>query len=109
MDQDVAKLFFSEGAMLLCPDVPQQTEFGIDLHTWTIGPKFKGVKMIPPGVHFVYYSAVNKQGETAPRTGFFYFSKKREVIVKKWDFSTEEIVVGDMSEENIERIRSGMC
>lgn len=23
---------------------------------WKIGSKFKGVKLIPPGAHFVYYS-----------------------------------------------------
>jgi len=107
MDQDVAMTLFNEGAMLLCLEVPQITEFGIDLNSWTIGPKFKGVKMIPPGLHFVYYSAVSKYGGITPRTGFFCFVKKREVVVKKWDFSTEEIVDGDMSVDNITRIRAG--
>jgi A1 cistron-splicing factor AAR2 len=42
-------------ATILCLDVPQGTEFGVDFHQWNVGPKFKGVKMIPPGIHFVYY------------------------------------------------------
>jgi hypothetical protein len=44
---------------LLCLDVPETTEFGIDYGSWSIGPKFKGVKLIPPGVHYVYYRYAN--------------------------------------------------
>ena len=42
------------GTILLL-DVPQGTEFGIDYASWTVGPKFKGVKLIPPGVHYLHY------------------------------------------------------
>ncbi len=59
MDQKTAKILFEEGATLIFLNVPEGTEFGIDYNTWTVGERFKGVKMIPPGVHFVYYSAVN--------------------------------------------------
>ena len=31
------------------------SEFGIDCHAWVTGPNFLGVKMIPPGPHFIYY------------------------------------------------------
>ena len=55
MPQGVAKRLFAEGAVLVLVDVPERTEFGIDYNCWTVGPKFKGVKMIPPGFHFVFY------------------------------------------------------
>jgi A1 cistron-splicing factor AAR2 len=55
MTQDTAKWLFDEGAMFVFLDVPAGTEFGIDCNSWQVGPKFKGVKMIPPGVHFIYY------------------------------------------------------
>lgn len=55
MDQDLARSLFEEGAALVLLDVPARTEFGIDYNYWTVGPKFKGVKMIPPGFHFVFY------------------------------------------------------
>lgn len=45
-------------ATILCLDVPEGTEFGIDKHCWRAGPKFKGVKLIPPGLHYVFYSYV---------------------------------------------------
>jgi hypothetical protein len=30
-------------------------DFGIDCNEWQTGPRFKGLKMIPPGIHAVYY------------------------------------------------------
>lgn len=55
MDQKVAKKLFEEGAFLVLLDVPEKVEFGIDYNCWNVGPLFKGVKMIPPGLHFVFY------------------------------------------------------
>ena len=55
MDQDLAKQLFEKGAIFILLDVPPGTEFGIDYNSWEVGPNFKGVKMIPPGIHFVYY------------------------------------------------------
>ena len=55
MDPELAKRLFAEGAVLVLLDVPERTEFGIDYNCWSVGPKFKGVKMIPPGLHFIYY------------------------------------------------------
>mgnify|MGYP001793916897 CR=1 FL=1 len=107
MDPDVAKRLFFEGATLLLLDVPRGTEFGIDYNSWNVGAKFKGVKMIPPGFHFMFYSAVSKTGETAPRTGFFHFFERREIIVKKWDSDTEDMVDVPLSEDDLESYRNG--
>ena len=46
---------FNETASLLCLNVPPNTEFGIDLRSWIVGEQFKGLKFIPPGVHYVYW------------------------------------------------------
>ena len=58
MDQEVARQLFAEGAVLVLLDVPEGTEFGIDYNSWQVGPKFKGIKMIPPGFHFIFYRHV---------------------------------------------------
>lgn len=58
MDQETANALFEKGAFLLFLEAPPNLEFGIDYNAWTIGPLFKGVKLIPPGLHFVYYSYV---------------------------------------------------
>lgn len=55
MDQDLAKKLFLEGACLIVMGVPTGTEFGIDMKSWETAGRFKGIKMIPPGLHFVYY------------------------------------------------------
>ena len=58
MDQELAQRLFKEGATLVMLDVPEGTEVGIDYNSWRAGSRFHGVKMIPPGVHFMYYRYV---------------------------------------------------
>lgn len=55
IDQRLARQLLLEGATLVFLDVPRGTEFGIDMKSWNTGEKFRGVKMIPPGPHYVYY------------------------------------------------------
>jgi A1 cistron-splicing factor AAR2 len=91
---------------ILCLDVPEGTEFGIDYQSWIIGSQFKGVKLIPPGVHFVYYkyvnspyfqqfltsvSAVSKYGDTATRSSFFINLQSGETIVRRWNPQNETL------------------
>ena len=108
MDPEVAKRLHNEGATLIVSDVPEGTEFGIDYFSCNIGPRFKGIKMIPPGLHFIYYSAVNRGGQSAPRTGLFLFSKHQDIFVMKWDPSTEDVVEVDVNEEEKDRYRQGI-
>ncbi|OQV24494.1 Protein AAR2-like protein [Hypsibius exemplaris] len=104
VDPDIARQLFEEGAFLFFLDVPEKTEFGIDTTSWNVGEKFKGLKMIPPGIHFVYYSAVSKDDVTSPRTGFFHNFKSREVLVKRWDHAHEGMSVEVVSAEETERL-----
>lgn len=85
MNQKTAKRLFKEGAIFVFLDVPEGTEFGIDMKSWNTGGKFRGVKMIPAGIHYIFYSSVNDTGDTAPRSGFFYHFKQSELIAKKWN------------------------
>ena len=107
MDQRRAKTLFKEGAFLLLLDVPEGTEFGIDWNSWTTGSKFKGVKMIPPGIHFAFYSAVSKyDGSPAPRTSFFHLFKSQEIVVKRWNAKNEELVDEEKTAEELESIKT---
>lgn len=58
MEQEMAQRLFHEGAILVLLDVPEGTEIGMDYNCWNVGPRFKGIKMIPSGVHFIYYRLV---------------------------------------------------
>lgn len=103
MHPDEAKRLFQEGAIFMLLNLPEGTEFGIDLKSWNVGEKFRGVKMIPAGIHYVYYSAVNENNyeESSFRSGFFYNFRKGELVVKKWDRKTEEISLEEVSESEI--------
>merc|ERR1711884_250516 len=93
MDQERAKKLFHYGATFLFLDVPEGTEFGMDCNAWTVGPKFKGVTMIPPGLHFIHFSPVSRtsDGDVGHRTGFFYDFKAEEMVVRAWDPREETI------------------
>ena len=108
MDPEVAKRLHSEGATLIVLNVPEGTEFGIDYFSWNVGPRFKGVKMIPPGLHFIYYSAVNSGGQSAPRTGMFLYTKHQDVLVMRWDENSEDVLEVDTNEEEKDKYRQGI-
>ncbi|XP_057971583.1 uncharacterized protein LOC131160196 isoform X2 [Malania oleifera] len=69
---------------------------------FSVGPNFMGIKMIPPGPHFVYYSSSSRDGnEFSPVIGFFVDACSSEVIVRKWDQEEERLV--KLSDEEDER------
>ncbi len=107
MDQETARALLDNGAYFVFLDVPPGTEFGIDFPSWNTGERFLGVKMIPPGVHYVYWSAVNTTyRQTGPRTGFFHNFASRELVVKRYVPADEEVV--DVGGEEKERIRTNL-
>ncbi|WVZ13939.1 hypothetical protein V8G54_011505 [Vigna mungo] len=72
MDSEKALELVKQGVTLLFLDVPQYTMVAIDTQTFYVGPAFKGIKMIPPSTHFVYYSSSSRDGkEFSPIVGFF--------------------------------------
>ncbi|XP_059143984.1 protein AAR2 homolog isoform X2 [Physella acuta] len=103
MDQEKAKVLFEHGAVFLLIDFPEGYEFGIDYTSWNVGPNFRGVKMIPAGTHFIYYSAINSLGQTSPRCGFYYHFSPKEIVVRKWDAKSEDIIAVTMSEDELQR------
>lgn len=107
MDPELALQMFEEGGTLVLLGMPIGTEFGIDLSSWNVGERFKGVKMIPPGIHFIYFSAVSRQGDTAPRTGFFHVFKQREIVVRHYDEKAEDLKE-DVDPEEVERVRASL-
>ncbi|XP_022700844.1 protein AAR2 homolog [Varroa jacobsoni] len=90
-DPELIKKLAETGATLVILDLPVGSEFGIDMKQWEIGEKFRGIKMIPPGIHYVYYSYVNKD-IVAPRTGFFHNFVEKTILAFRWD-TKEEIIV----------------
>lgn len=110
MDPDVALRLFEEGATLVLLGVPQGTELGIDCKSWQVGPRFRGVKMIPPGLHFLHYCSVNSSdcgGEIGPKTGLFLTLKPRDILLANWDPKIEDLdFSASKNEEEVGRIRA---
>ncbi|KAK0087529.1 hypothetical protein PV325_000779 [Microctonus aethiopoides] len=109
MNPDIAKFLLERGGTLIVTDVPPGTDFGIDFKSWTTGDNFKGIKMLPPGLHFIHYSAVSSEyNEMSPRVGFFHIFHEREFLVKKWDNKDEGISAEDIDEEVVNRFKCNL-
>nr|XP_033770989.1 protein AAR2 homolog isoform X2 [Geotrypetes seraphini] len=110
MDPELAKWLFFEGATVIILNVPNGTEFGIDYNCWQVAPRFKGVKMIPPGIHFIYFSSSSPLHgqETGPRTGCFLDLKQRDFLVLHWDPKKEQVDLTPASEEETLRMRADL-
>ncbi|CAK9215897.1 unnamed protein product [Sphagnum troendelagicum] len=107
-DAEQARRLVETGGSLLLLDVPPSTQFGINQQMFLVGPKFRGLKMLPPGPHFVYYSSKSRYGmDTSPTIGFFLYVRSSQVIVMHWDPQEERIAkLNDSSEE--ERYTEGV-
>ncbi|XP_074601394.1 protein AAR2 homolog [Brevipalpus obovatus] len=110
MDPDLAKRLVEEGSYFLLLDFPLGSSVGIDLSEYNAGEKFKGFKMIPPGLHFIHFSAVSSDDfrQSAPRTGFFHVFNCKEVLVRRWDAKTEDISDEKVSDEEIQRYKADL-
>ncbi|XP_078177334.1 AAR2 protein family [Carex rostrata] len=100
IDSNTALDLVNKGASLLLLDVPQFTLLGIDTQIFSVGPKFKGIKMIPPGCHFLYYSSSNKEGnDFSPIVGIFLTLHPSQVVVRRWHQEDERLIKLSEDEE----------
>ena len=106
MSPEEATARASHGGTLLCLDVPAGVEFGLDCTVWAVGPKFKGVKMVPPGLHL---SLVGAAGNEATRVCEFHWIAPGDVVVRVWDPVAECFAPGrGMDEEAAARYALGV-
>lgn len=92
-------------SILIVLDVPSGLEFGIDCITYDTGPKFKGLTLVPTGFHFVYHGT-----GMGARQGFFIKVANKDVIVKSWDSSQEEILpYHTLSEDSLANLHRSLA
>ncbi|KAK6540082.1 hypothetical protein TWF694_008912 [Orbilia ellipsospora] len=98
---------------LILLDLPPSSFCAIDLASFTTTPRFRGVKNIPPGIHFCYFSPTsdpidptNTQSRITDlenptslssslhfRTGFFFIaSPSTPYLIRKWCSKTESLL-----------------
>ncbi|KAI9354086.1 AAR2 protein-domain-containing protein [Zopfochytrium polystomum] len=87
--------------------VPTSVDFGIDCMEWETGPRFKGIKFVPPGLHFIHCSSRTETGDTGSRSGFFKFFEAREIVVKQWSAELEDFVADEtLDRDQVSRMKS---
>lgn len=93
---------------VLLLNLPPSALGGIDLLSFTTTPRFKGIKNLPPGLHFVFASS---SSSLSVRHGaWFYVSPGNgvpQVFVKKWDPATEDLVP-ETSQTEVMRWRANL-
>ena len=85
---------------VLLLNLPPKALAGINLLSFTTSPRFRGVKNIPPGLHFVF--AANDSAFSARQGAWFYVTPgtgSPQVFVKKWDEDTEDLVAETVQTE----------
>ena len=77
----------SGSGLLIIPDAPLGLDLGVDCMSFETGAKFRGISMIPPGLHFLYHS-IGMSG----RQGFFFYVTRGsggdgngDLVVRPWD------------------------
>ncbi|KAI6657583.1 hypothetical protein LOD99_326 [Oopsacas minuta] len=108
LSQAQARHLYEQGATFLLLNLPPKSIFGIDTNSWEIGDKFKGVKMIPSGVHFIFCQSIGREGCTGPVIGFFHVFKPKELLVKEWDIKAEIFSSKEFSEIDLNPIRTDL-
>eukprot|EP00898_Chlorokybus_atmophyticus_P008297 jgi/Chlat1/8469/Chrsp80S07878 len=104
LSPEKARALAEQGGTLLLLDVPAGTQLGLDQQGYRVGPQFSGVKMLPPGAHFLSYTAANSNpahASVAPYPeAFFVHLAPGQVVVRKWDAQLEKLVpLNDPAEE----------
>ncbi|KAL7267289.1 hypothetical protein RUND412_010132 [Rhizina undulata] len=98
---------------LLLLDLPPKSFVGIDLATFTSTDRFQGIKLIPPGYHFLYLSPASSSGaaESSLRTGFWFHASGTpgEILIKKWDPREEALLdESQIKPEEVMRIKANL-
>lgn len=84
--------------VLLLLNCPELMIFGIDTFSWKIGSKFMGIKCIPDGTHYIYYS-LQDEDHAIKQSFFIYISNEVKVYIRKWDNEVQDFLILKEEEE----------
>lgn len=105
IDSELARKLFEHGAVLIIAGVPNGTEFRMDCTKNDVAERFRGIKMIPPGPHFISCASRGPHGDLAPQVGFIHFFREQEIIIREWNAAAEELTVRMKGDADLEKQR----
>jgi A1 cistron-splicing factor AAR2 len=111
LDAEQRNALAAQGATLLLLGVPPGTTIGIDFTSYSAGDKFAGLKMIPPGLHFLSHcaAAASDRAEAPIKAGFWFVASLGGVLVRRWDAAAEEFAPeGAVDAEELERFAAAV-
>lgn len=97
-------------ASILLLSLPPSCFAGIDLLSFTTSPRFRGIRNLPPGPHFVFTSTTN---DVSIRHGVWFRVQEArpddppELFIKKWDAS-REVLVEETDQAEVLRWRANL-
>jgi A1 cistron-splicing factor AAR2 len=93
---------------VLLLDLPPTALAGIDLLSFTTTPRFRGVKNVPPDLHFVFAAS---DSSLAVRHGAWFYvspgSGSPQVFIKRWNAQNEDLVA-ETSQTEVLRWRANL-
>lgn len=78
-----------QGGTIVCLSMPSNVDFGIDLRSYSVGPQFRGIKMIPCDDHSAGAMHFVTCGSELATCGVFVALRPADVCVFRWDASDE--------------------
>jgi A1 cistron-splicing factor AAR2 len=92
-------------------DARAGAELGVDLRSWTLGPEFLGIKLVPPGVRLLHYRTRGAAGgaEQSASHGMLLVIKPGRTVALRWLAAADELVpVSEPEQAGVEAaVRSG--
>ncbi|XP_065322520.1 protein AAR2 homolog [Gordionus sp. m RMFG-2023] len=108
MDPNLINALATNCGCILILDLPIGTTFGIDINCWNTDTKFKGIKLIPPGLHFIFTNSNDSHGNSSFRSGFFHWFESKDIQIKQWCKNSEVLLDNELSHEEALKYKSNI-
>lgn len=83
----------SHTGVLLLQELPEEMELNFDHTSWKVQSKFKGIRNVPDGCHYLHYSLADEKNMfQIGRFLVFGGKSERTVIVLKWNKEYQDFV-----------------
>lgn len=83
-------------AAIVLLNSPENLVVGLDYNAWRTGPKFMGIRSVPPGPHFLSWRPPDEEETNV--LGLFVYLERYQVLVRRWSSEADAFVEVDDDE-----------